>query len=55
MMPSPSPIVVEGSSQASLVPMIITMGINVLLVGGFLFLAVYAGWKAFRWLRKWNP
>jgi uncharacterized membrane protein YqjE len=32
---------------------ILNLALNVLLLGGLLVLVVYAGWKAFRWLRKW--
>jgi len=28
--------------------------LNVTVIGGLLILAGYAGWKAFRWLRKWQ-
>jgi len=29
--------------------------LQLLILAAFLALAIYAGWKAFRWLRKWNP
>jgi hypothetical protein len=29
--------------------------LSLAILAGFIFLACYAGWKAFRWLRKWNP
>jgi hypothetical protein len=29
--------------------------VNLILTLAFIALLCYAGWKFFRWLRKWNP
>lgn len=29
--------------------------LNLVITAGFVALLGYAGWKVFRWLRKWNP
>ncbi len=29
--------------------------VNIILTVAFVALLCYAGWKVFRWLRKWNP
>jgi hypothetical protein len=29
--------------------------VQLAILAAFVALAVFAGWKAFRWLRKWNP
>jgi len=29
--------------------------LQLLIIVAFLALAIYAGWKLFRFLRKWNP
>ncbi len=28
--------------------------VNAALLAGLMFLAIYAGWKAFLWLRRWR-
>ncbi len=29
--------------------------LSLAILAGFIFLACYAGWKVFRWLRRWSP
>lgn len=33
---------------------VLVLLVNTVAIGGLLVLAAYAGWKAFRWLRKWQ-
>jgi hypothetical protein len=47
-------VTVTGSGSLPIWVMILQL-LNLVLLVGFVFLTCYAGWKVFRWLRKWNP
>jgi hypothetical protein len=43
------------SSGAFPIWVMILQVLNLVLLIGFVALLCYAGWKVFRWLRKWDP
>jgi hypothetical protein len=47
-------VIAEASSSVSIWSQINVL-VNLVLLVGFVALLCYAGWKVFRWLRKWNP
>ncbi len=48
---------VEGVTTASSAPIWVSVisVLNLLIYCALLALVLYAAWKAFKWLRKWNP